>query len=270
MSTDSGYADVAAGPLYYEMRGDGPTVVLLHGANLDRRLWAPQFDTLASAYRTLRYDIRPFGRSSLPETPYSDVEDLRQLLDHRGIDSATLIGLSLGGRVAIDFALTHPSRVEGLVLVGAGVGGYAFTDESERNARYRAAFDRGGVDEVVEEWLRDPYMSPAMEHAELASVLRLIAQDNSSVWLRANRPFDSAELNPPAIDRLDEIRVPTLIIVGPRDVAGIHVVADLLDQRLPMATRVVIPGAGHVVNMEAPDAFNEEVFEFLSSSVRHP
>jgi pimeloyl-ACP methyl ester carboxylesterase len=98
--------------------------------------------------------------------------------------------------------------------------------------------------------------------------LRRIAQDNARVWLRANRPFDSAELDPAGITRIEDIGAPALIIVGERDVPDIHTIADLLEARLPQARRIMIPHVGHIANMEAPHAFNEAVLEFLTGGSR--
>jgi pimeloyl-ACP methyl ester carboxylesterase len=238
--------------------------VLLHGGSVDRRLWAPQFERLARAgYRVIRYDIRPFGRSSAATEPYSDVADLRQLLDTLEVEKATLVGLSLGGRIAIDFALTHSARVDRIVLVGAGVTGFQFSGEAERSATYRAAYERGGIHEIVEQWLRDAYMAPAMEHAELAGELRMIAHENGQTWLRASRPYSSSELDPPAIDRLAEIQAETLIGIGERDVPDIHTIGRILEKRIPHSLHVTIAGAGHIVNMEAPEEFNQALFAFL-------
>jgi 3-oxoadipate enol-lactonase len=265
----AGFVLASAGPLYYESRGTGPAVVLLHGGNLDRRLWDPQFELLAKeGYHAVRYDIRPYGRSSPATEPYSDVADLRQLLDSLGLDSVTLVGLSLGGQIATDFALEHPDRVDRLVLAGPGMSGYRFHD-SGRAARFHAAYERGGVPEVVEEWLRDPYMSPAMERQELAPALRAIALENARAWRLGSRFHESSELDPPAVGRLEEIRAPTLILVGERDVEDIHAIAQLLRDGIPHAHFAPIAGAGHLVNLEAPDAFNDALLRFLAEGRTH-
>jgi 3-oxoadipate enol-lactonase len=267
LPADAGFVAAPGGPLFFEARGAGPAVILLHGANLDRRLWDPQFEFLAgddSSPRVVRYDIRPFGRSPPATAPYSDTEELLLLLDHLGIETATLVGLSLGGAIAIDFALTHPSRVGGLVLVGPGLSGYGFSGGEERSARFRAALDAGGTDALVEEWLRDPYMAPAMAQPELAPTLRALARDNGRSWLPESRRHGPAAMDPPAIHRLGEIQVPTLIVTGERDVPDIQDIADLLERGVPGATRVRIPGVGHLPNLEAPEAFNRALLSFLA------
>src|SRR5205807_6862604 len=135
-----------------------------------------QFREFARHYRVIRYDVRGYGRSETPTRPYSDVKDLLALLDGLGVEKAHLVGLSLGGRIAIDFALQHPDRVRSLVAVGPGLSGYEWSDEAERRVWQiaEAARDEGPA-KAVERWLRDPYLAPAMEDPELARRVRRLA-----------------------------------------------------------------------------------------------
>jgi pimeloyl-ACP methyl ester carboxylesterase len=172
--------------------------------------------------------------------------------------------LSYGGLVAIDFALTYPHLVENLVLAGSGVSGYSIPGEDEIGVRSRSAFQRGGLHEVVEEWLRVPYMRPAMERADVAARIRTIAHQNDSTWLRSYRPFEPTGLQPAAIDRLSQLTPRTLVLVGERDIPAIRELADTLHARIHQSKLVTIPGAGHILSMEAPDEFNRNVLSFLA------
>lgn len=119
----NGYAPVNGTRLYWEGEGDPfiqRTVVLIHGFGMDVRLWDELFPTLAREYHVLRYDLRGFGKSALPEGEYSTSNDLKLLLDFHGVERAVLCGLSIGARVAVDCALTYPTVVEGLILVDDG------------------------------------------------------------------------------------------------------------------------------------------------------
>src|SRR6516164_9757541 len=107
-----GFAEVREPVLYFETAGQGPAVVLIHGGNLDRRMWDDQFQEFAKHFQVIRYDVRTYGLSDLPSKPFSDVEDLASLLRFLHIQKAHLVGLSLGGRIIIDFALEHPEMVE--------------------------------------------------------------------------------------------------------------------------------------------------------------
>src|SRR5262249_28597395 len=121
----SGFGMIAEPSLYYEeIAGDGIPVVLIHGGQLDRRMWDDQFQVFAKEVRVIRYDVRGFGKSPAATKPYSDIDDLHQLLKFLNIKKAHLVGLSLGGRIAIDFTLEHPEMAASLTAVGPGLSGY--------------------------------------------------------------------------------------------------------------------------------------------------
>jgi len=257
----SGMARVPEPVIYYEVSGQGSPVVLIHGGQMDRRMWDPQFDLLAKKYRVARYDVRNYGRSAMATVPFSSVDDLLALFDHLKITKAHLVGLSLGGRIAIDFTLEHPDRVASLVAVAPGLSGFRF--EGGHYMEMLEAAQKGGGEAAAELWLKDPYMVPAMEHPDLAPRLRQLALDNAKTWL-AN-PLLEKDIATPAAGRLAEIRVPTLIVVGDRDVPDMQKVADKLAAEVKGARKVVIPGAGHISNMEKPEEFDRAVFAFLDA-----
>jgi 3-oxoadipate enol-lactonase len=256
----SGFVRVADPVLYYEQAGAGEPVVLIHGGQMDRRMWDPQFESWSKKYRVVRYDVRGYGRSADPTLPYSDVDDLLAVLDTLAIPRAHLVGLSLGGRIAIDFTLAHPDRVASLTAVAAGMSGFEFS-AGNWPQQLRAAQDRGG-EAAAELWLQDPYMVPALEHADLAPRIRQLVLENARVWLQ--NPLLPRRLTPPAAKRLGEIRVPTLVVIGDRDVPDMQRVADALASGIAGARKVVVAGAGHIVNLERPAEFDRAVLGFLS------
>jgi pimeloyl-ACP methyl ester carboxylesterase len=146
---ESGLAEVDGGVLAWESAGEGPGVAFLHPGLWDSRVWDEQFGVFSKTYRVLRHDFRGYGRSSRPEPgkPYSHVDDLEGVMDAAGVDRAALIGNSMGGRVAIDFALEHPSRVSALVLAAPGLSGFEGTPEEE--SRWEAVF--ADVEREIEE-----------------------------------------------------------------------------------------------------------------------
>ncbi len=257
----SGMAPVDGGNLYYELLGEGAPVVLIHGGNLDHRLWDDQFELYAREFRTIRYDVRGYGRSSSKDVPHRGYEDLRALLRHLEIPSVHLIGLSLGGRIAVDFALEYPEMVDSLVLVGPGLSGWPFSSETHSfiGAILEAA-RAGDAERAAELWLESPYMAPAMEIPELRPRLRKLALDNSRLWTEG---YQERRLTPPAVERLAEIDKPTLLVIGSRDVPDIHQIVEALEESIPASRKVTIEGAGHLPNMERPEEFNEAVLDFL-------
>lgn len=257
----SGMAQVSEPVLYYETAGKGPAVVLIHGGNLDRRMWDDQFQLFAKQFQVIRYDVRTYGLSDMPTKPYSDVEDLASLLRGLDVKKAHLVGLSLGGRIIIDFALEHPEMVESLVAVGPGLSGFQWSPNEKWDNEVMQAVQASRVDRVTDLWLQSDYMIPAMENAALAPRLRELALDNYRNWL--GNPTLARRVDPPAIKRLGQIKAPTLLIVGSRDVPDIQRIVKLLKRGITQARQVTIQGAGHIVNMEKPAEFNRVVLGFL-------
>jgi pimeloyl-ACP methyl ester carboxylesterase len=258
-----GFAPVNGTRLFYEVQGKGEPVVLIHGGQLDSRMWDEQFDRFAKHFRALRYDVRGYGGSPGGDQPYSDAADLAALLDHVGMPRAHLVGLSLGGRIALDFALVHPKRVASLTLAGPGLAGFdtAFTEEDEQMFAIITAARDEGPDKASELWLKNPYLAPAMEHARLAPRLRRLARENAHKWL-AN-PFLQRSPRPPAAKRLADVKAPTLLLIGGRDTKRSKEIVAALARGIAGSKKVEFPRAGHLLNMEEPEAFNRAVLEFL-------
>jgi pimeloyl-ACP methyl ester carboxylesterase len=246
---------------YYQSKGQGHPLVLIHGGQMDHRLWDSQFEVFAQKYRAIRYDLRGFGKSPAPVRPYSYAEDLQALLRHLRVGKAHVVGLSLGAAVATDFAIVHPESVSALVLACPGLGGFQFTNKAS-NLQYigEAARDES-PEKAAELWLENAFMKPAMENLALQARLRKLSYDNRHCWFI--NPVLLRRLKPPAAQRLGEVRAPTLIIDADLDVSDIHNIADKLAREIPGARKEMVQGAGHIVNMEKPDDFNRLTLEFL-------
>jgi pimeloyl-ACP methyl ester carboxylesterase len=182
-------------------------------------------------------------------------------MDYLKIDRASLVGLSLGGRIAIDFALVHPDRVDKLVLMGPGLTGYAFNLNDERMKPILDKALAGDAAGAMDLWLQHPMMAPAMARPKVAARIREIAKDNLHVWRRL--PIGEQVPKPPAIERLADIKAPTLIIVGEQDVADIQAIVKLLQRDVKGAKTEVIAGAAHMPNMEDPQRVNQLLADFL-------
>ena len=164
MATTTGFVDINGGKLYYEAAGEGQPLVLIHGGLVNSGLWDDQFEVFAQHQRVVRYDVRGFGKSSPPTQPYSNHADLKTLLDFLSIDKAAVLGLSMGGAIAIDFTLTYPERVAGLIPVAAGLSGYQFDAAPALQTEMRAAYDRGDKTRAAEislqMWTDGPNRTP--------------------------------------------------------------------------------------------------------------
>jgi 3-oxoadipate enol-lactonase len=244
--------------LYYEVAGTGPPLVLLHGGLWDGRLWDDQWHAFTAWFRTMRPDARGFGRSDGAEREFNLTEDLLTVLDAEGIARAAVVGLSLGGYVAVDLALTHPDRVSTLVLVAAGVTGFdGWGEEIQKHrAETEAAVQRGDLGAALELDL------------ELWCPLRTGNDDRQRRIARENLNSPLAEeladvIEQRAIDRLGEVPVPTLVLVGDQDIPEMLRLADTLATGIPDARKFVLEEADHLPNVRKPEEFNHLVIGFL-------
>jgi pimeloyl-ACP methyl ester carboxylesterase len=244
--------------LFYEASGTGEPVVLIHGFSLDRRMWELQVAALQERFRVIRYDLRGHGRSVAPTEPYTGFDDLRALLDTLGIARATLVGLSAGSELATNFAIAYPDRVARMVLAAPGLGGYT-PPPMPWFQPVAAALSEGDVEGAARRWAETPIMALHTNVAATDTVTSMV-MDNARLWTfrRTEQP-----LSPPAIGRLAEIMCPVLVIVGDWDLPHIQDIARVLDEQIAGATLMTIPGAGHLVNLDTPAAFNEAVLAFL-------
>lgn len=264
MGPDAGFLDIDGARIYYEDSGQGHCLILIHGFAMDTRIWDMQFDLFAEQFRVVRYDLRGFGKSDLPEAQYSTLNDLHVMMDQLGIEKACVIGLSLGGSLAVEFALTCPERVTGLVVAGSTLRGYPYSDDYVKEfLHYRRVARREGIAVAQEQMLGNPLLRSIAKDPVLFEPVKAMIRDYSGFhWLRhdPHRVF-----YPPVIERLGEITCPVQIIVGQNDVDDLRAVANRLIREIGHARSVVLPNVGHIVNMEAPKQFNRIVLDFLSS-----
>ena len=265
--------------LYFEMQGQGEPVVLIHGLTLDWRMWDAQFDFLAQKYRVIRYDVIGHGNSSGLDGPLANGsvrrwDDLRDLLDALAVDKAHVVGLSMGAEIAIDFALEHPDRVQTLTSIDGDVAGYAWDNTpgafANRVAQYYTISFNQGVQAALPLWAADALFAPAMSDPVLRAQLQEIVINGhgalgAGAMFQWPNPTKLAVVSPPVITRLHEIGVPTLVMVGGLDLPDFQQQADILDREIADSTKLVIPGAGHMANMEQPLAVNTILFDFLQT-----
>ncbi len=263
MTSRDAFADVNGTRLRYEVAGSGRPLVLVHGFTLDTRMWDDQFHAFAGRYRVIRYDMRGFGKSAVPsDETYAPADDLRALLEHLDVERAHVVGLSMGGGLAIDFALAYPEATDGLIAVDSILGGYQWREFGATLTSVFSAARESGVEAAKEVWLNSPLFAPALEMPDVAARLRQIVSGYSGWHLVNENPV--RPISPPAIQRLGEISAPTLVVVGERDLPDFHTIADTLERGIPGARKAALPGAGHMSNMEDPDSFNETVLHFLA------
>src|SRR5581483_9982163 len=267
---EASFVEVNGTQLYYEVLGEGHPLVLIHGGYMDRRMWDDQFHAFARHYRVIRYDVRGFGKSKLPSVAYADRQDLYTLLNYLGVEKTYLLGLSLGGVIALDFTLEHPAMVDALILVGSPVPGFPiellYTEEQLEQLRSRwAAFEKARQERdlpaMVDALMQDPTLVPSPNYPVARQRVRDNLSEYSFAWVLD--PAPRQDLEPPAYQRLAEIHTPTLIILGAQDDPRLFKDADKLERDILDASRVTIAETHHMPNMERPEEFNAIVLDFL-------
>lgn len=267
LNVESGFAEINGAQVYYESAGEGPALVLAHAGIADARMWDEQFPVFASRFRVVRYDRRGFGRTRVKESgaSYSHHEDLHALLRFLGIGRAILVGCSQGGKIVMDFTLEHPSVTQALVLVASALGGFEFSGEEPRQFAELERADQAGDVERVNElelqiWVDGPRRGPQEVDARVRERVR---EMNRTALTYAQAPGTEQPLEPAAINRLGELRVPTLIVTGDLDTPKTLAAARVLGDKIAGAEAVVVKGTAHLPNMERPEEFNRHVLSFL-------
>lgn len=257
-----GWLQVKQGKIFFECVGEGEAIAFLHGFGLDSRMWAPQLEVFQATFRVIRYDLRGFGRSSLPVAcDYAHEDDLKTLLLHLGANPAHVVGVSMGGRMALRFAAAYPGMVRSLVLADSALDGYTWSDDWQ--TRWKAMCESakaGQIGEAKRQWLEHPIFHSARINPSDALLLSKMIDDYSG-WHWQKK--DTARTPAPTLaERLHEILSPSLVITGLHDIPDFQAIGELLARRLPAARREIIEGSGHMVNLEAADRFNKMLLGF--------
>jgi len=268
MSESAVHANINGAQIYYEMKGSGHPLLLIHAGVADSRMWDDQFDAFAEKYRVIRFDLRGFGRSNMPSGSFANYEDVRALLDFLEIKSASILGISFGGSIALDFTLAHPNYVKALILGAPSVSG---TRPSARIKQFwneeDALLEQGKLDEAtelnLELWVDGPHRRPDQVSSQVRKQVRQMQMDAFIKEI----PDDIKEVGlvPPAAGRLAEIQIPVQVLVGQLDLQEKVALADDLELEIPNCQKVVLPHVAHMLNMESPELFNKHVLNFLST-----
>ena len=256
-----GFIPIKDGKLFYQKQGSGPVLVFLHGICLDHRMWEKQVNYFSAAFTCVNIDLRGFGKSSLPTTtPYSFHEDINTLLDSLHLDEPVVfVALSMGGKAAINFTLAYPQKIKALILADVAIDGYSFKDFNLEPV-YEAGKQKG-VDTANQLFLDNPIFYSARNDSAVFSDLRnMVLSYSGWQWTHKN-PIKG--LTPPAIQQLDQIKVPVLILTGEKDIQDFQQIANILHNSIKQSLKEQIKRAGHMCNMEQPDVFNKIVSEFL-------
>lgn len=241
--------------------GEGTPLILVHGMAGTSADWDRLRAALPRDIATLRYDLRGFGASTADEeVEYSHADDLLALFDARGIARAPVLGLSLGGGAALNFALSHPERVSRLVLISPAMVGWEWSAEWKALWRGVAEAARGGdLTLARERWWRHPMFALARQGDAAQELRQAIDAYHGRHWIR-----DRQRRELPDIDRLHRLAMPTLLLTGEHDVADIRLIADVIAAAAPGVTRIDHAGAGHMLHLERTADVAAQIARFLA------
>lgn len=239
--------------IHYEVHGSGPPLLLTHGYSSTSQMWQGQIDALSKRHTLILWDMRGHGLSDYPAdaAAYSEaltVADINALLDAAGADKAIIGGLSLGGYMSLAFYRAHPERVRALLIIDTGPG---FKKDEARDVWNKRALDT--ADRFEREGLAG-LVSASRERS-------MVKHRDASGLARAARGM-LTQRDARVIESLPEIKVPSLVVVGADDTPFLAA-SDYMAAKIPAARKVVIPKAGHAVNIDQPQAFIEAVMPFL-------
>lgn len=223
---------------------------MLHPGVGDSRVWDPVMPRLVERHRVVRYDVRGYGRSALPTSEFSLVDDLVTVLDQLGLEQVVLVGCSMGGDTALGLALNDPARVRALVLLCPGVSGFPWPDEPELDAEYDALAEARDIPGLVQFGLR-LWAATGSDEAAVAQLEAAVP-----AWLDQ---ADYLRKDPPVYDRLHEIQAPSVVMVGDQDRPILAAVAGATAARIPGADFIWMPGVDHLPSLRKPDQVAETI-----------
>jgi len=268
--TQSGFAIIEKAKIYYETAGSGTPFIMIHAGVADSRQWNNEFAFFAKDYQVIRYDMRGYGKSEPVDGEFSHMGDLISVLETLEVNEPSiLMGCSMGGGLAMDFALTYPFKVKALIMVGSGPSGLELdVSTPEKFSEVEKAYDAGNMDLVAEletqiwfDGIGRPSekVNPAMR--KLAYEMNRNALSHEAKELGKRLPNTETL----AFDRLGNLNIPVLVIVGAHDIPYILDAADYMKDNIPGVQKVQITDAAHLPNMDHPAQFQTIVKDFLTN-----
>ncbi len=269
-SHHTGYITAGKMRVYFERHGTGKPILLLHAGLQDQRMWQPQVKYLSSYFDVITIDLPYHGKTSGNDTTTLVSEVIKAVLDTLHINKVSLAGLSMGTNAVQDFAIAYPKRVDKIMLISAGINGYDRkypVDSLSMN--WYLKFDKAlkqkdtveAAKEFTKAWAEGIYRSkdslrqPVSKYV-LNSTLSTIRKHKLAYWPKLNE-------HPSAINRISEIKAPTMIVNGDKDLPYVTSVSIYLQKHIPGSKQVVIKDVAHMLNLEKPQELNKLMKEFF-------
>jgi len=269
MAVQTGFAEVNGAKLYYEVAGEGHPIVFTHAGIADSRMWDDQFPVFAKNYLVIRWDMRGFGKSEPVEGDFTFYDDLYGLLKFLKVDRTYLVGCSMGGGASMNLTVLHPEMVDALVMVGSAPGGlWLDIIESPLYQDLEEANKKADLEQVLELEARIFFDGEGRTPQDVNQAARAkLMEMNRQAHRHAQRNLGQHKppMKPSANERLNELKLPILVVYGDRDEDYIVKAAQYMSDHVAGLRKVLMPNTAHLPNMERPDEFNQIVLDFLSS-----
>jgi 3-oxoadipate enol-lactonase len=268
MKRETGFAPINNTKLYFEIVGTGKPLLLLHSGITDHRMWAEQARELSKQFQVIMPDFRGYSQSDIPEEPFRHAQDMYDFILYRGLKRVNIAGCSLGGKTTMELAIAHPEVVEHLILIAPGLAGYEYRDEETlaKDVILEGLISGGkkeeAVDMMLDIWLVGLSRVRSAVNPAMRELVRKMITDN---YDSVTDKFPETELEFSVISRLGEIKAPTLVMVGDRDLPDMQAISKLVYRKIKGAKRQIILNAAHLPNLEYSSLFNQSVIDFLAT-----
>lgn len=256
--------------IYFETKGVGENLLMLHAGIADSRMWDQEFHLLSKDFRVVRLDLPGYGFSEFTGGSFSYNQMINELLSHMDMDNIHILAASFGGKLAIDYYIDNPTRCLSLALSSPAVGGW---DDSLYLQQYEVEEERlleeGKIEAAVllnyDTWIvgeREHHtINPKVKELVIDMQMKSLTKPDSVF------PYEEVEAED-NITRMKDIKIPVVVINGIHDVQDFHEIADLICREIPSAKRVTIPNAAHLANLESSDLFNEVISDFFWKNLK--
>lgn len=266
VTSQASFAAINGTKMYYEIKGEGKPLVMIHGLPVDSRMWDAQFDELSKQFQVIRFDLPGYGRSHVHHEDYHLLKDIKSLLEYLNIERMNLLGLSVGGKLGIEFTLEHPEMVDSLIVASTGLTGWTKVSpqkqkhDEEMNKCYQKRELEKAIRLMCQAWTAGPFrkleeVNPVVQK-QFSDMVR-----HSFTKERGTGKLIFPETNYMAI--VDQINAPTLIITPEYDFPEFKQIADYLHSKIIGSEKITLPDTAHMLNMEKPAEFNSHIIDFL-------
>lgn len=262
------FIEVNENKIHTKIKGSGQPIILAHGGYLNLDMWNPQMEELSKTNKVIRFSDLGHGKSQKSGSQTYGHEIIQQIITENEEQKSVLIGLSWGAMICVDYALNHPENVDKLILVSPGLNGWEYFKDSIANNNYQQRKKATEHSDTIlaaklfhKNWVIGPRRKrEALTTEFLTSSLKMIEQTMSTHWREDWSELDENK----AITRLNEIQIPTYIIIGREDAEDILLIADEYEKHIPNSKKIVIEDAAHLINMEHPEKFNAIIRTILN------